>query len=61
MYRLVLKKSWINPSGRKLFVGQIINVDRSLGRKLLEDGIGAEYTGSYPPEGKIRSEFFKPK
>lgn len=60
MYRLELKKSWTNPQGVKYFVGTIIQVDRSLGRKLLADGTANVYSGPYPPIGKVRTELFKP-
>jgi hypothetical protein len=54
MFRLVLKRSWTNPTGTKYFVGTIIQVDRSLGKKLQEDKIAEVYTGPYPPVGKLK-------
>ena len=60
-YRVELIRSWIHPLGRKYPVGQIIQCDRELHDKLHEDGYAKDYTGKYPPVGKSKTDFFKPK
>lgn len=58
--RIRLKKSW--DSGLKKFaIGTVIEVADGKAKSLIENKTAERYTGEYPPVGKVRTEFFKPK
>lgn len=60
-YKIRLIKSWTNKRGRKYPVGFTLVVDNVLGSELIEKKYGVKYDGEYPPQGKVKTEFFKPK
>lgn len=60
-HRVILEKSWRNSLGRLYPVGQIISGTKELCQELLGLGIASEYNGKYPPQGKMKTEMFKPK
>ena len=57
--RVRLLKSWSN-SMMKWPIGQVLNVSDGFGRRLIEKGIGIEYSGKMPPK-KMKTNLFKPK
>jgi hypothetical protein len=59
--RVRLHRSWINMQGRKYPIGQVLQVDKTLGRHLIDQNYGTEYTGEYPKVNKVKTQFFKPK
>lgn len=59
MKRVLLQKSWINDFGKKYSVGTILSLTDTLADKLISKGIGTNYSGKYPPKGKIKTNFFK--
>lgn len=61
MTKVILKKSWTNFQCRKYGIGSIMQFDRELTKKLIDLGIAEIYTGEYPPNGKVKTELFKPK
>jgi hypothetical protein len=55
-----LLKKW----GNKLKTwprGQVLEVSHNKANELIRDNIAHEYTGEYPPKGKVKTDFFKPK
>lgn len=42
-------------------IGQVIQVDDKLASDLIRTKTGEVYDGTYPPKGKVKTEFFKPK
>jgi hypothetical protein len=58
--RVRLHRSWTNTQGRKYPIGQVLQVDKSLGRLLVNENYGTEYNGEYPKVNKVKTEFFKP-
>ncbi len=59
--RVILEKSWTNSHGKRYPVGTVLQVDNILGSQLINEKIGVKYEGKYPPEKKIKTNFFKPK
>lgn len=60
-YRVILEKSWTNKQRKKYPVGTILQVDNTLGSQLINEKFGKKYEDKYPPEQKIKKDFFKPK
>jgi hypothetical protein len=58
--RVRLLRSWINTQGKKYPIGQYLDVDRTLGKKLLAERYAVEDNAQYPPK-KVKSDLFKPK
>lgn len=59
--KLILKKRWTNVFGRVYPIGQILQCDKDLSSQLISDGYADEYTGPYPPNGKVKTDLFNPK
>lgn len=59
--KLILLKSWRNKFGKVYPVGQILQCDKELSRELITGKVAEQYSGKYPPEGKVKTNFFKPK
>lgn len=59
--KVTLKKSWKNSAGKQYAVGSIMQFDKETTKKLIGEGIAEIYNGDYPPRGKVKTEFFKPK
>lgn len=59
--RVILTKSWTNILGRTYAIGSIIQCDPELEEKLISHEYGEKYEGEYPPQKKVKLEFFKPK
>lgn len=61
--RVRLLRSWINLQGRKYPIGQYLDVDRTLGKKLLAERYAVEDNTQYPitKSKKKESNLFKPK
>lgn len=58
--RIRLLKRWSNDPF--IFpMGKIMEVTRETARMKIADGSAEEYTGVYPPNEKMKTEFFKPK
>lgn len=56
--RIQLLKGW-TWKWRKYPIGKIVTVMNSLANKLIDEKIGREYTGEYPPKTKMKTNFFK--
>lgn len=59
--RVVLVKKWTNKFGKTYHVGTILQTDNILGSELIDQKYGKKYEGKYPPENKMKTDFFKPK
>jgi hypothetical protein len=58
--RVRLLKSW--DSGLKKFaIGTVIEVSDGKAKELIQVETAERYSGEYPPKGKVKTEFFKPK
>jgi hypothetical protein len=58
---VILKKSWTNKFNRTYPIGTILKVDNMLGSDLIKSKVAEKYSEEYPPKGKTKTEFFKPK
>lgn len=56
-----LLKSYTRESGKKLPIGQIMNVLPAKAKKFIEEGVAEEYSGSRMKPAKAKTELFKPK
>jgi len=61
--RVRLLRSWTNLQGRKYPIGQFLDVDRTLGKRLLSERYAVEDNTKYPitKEKKSKTNLFKPK
>lgn len=58
--RIIFMKAFVF-NRRHRPIGSITTVIQSVASELILDGIAKEYTGVYPPTGKTKTDFFKPK
>lgn len=42
-------------------IGQVMEIFDTKAKQLIQDGFAERYTEEYPPQQKMRTEFFKPK
>jgi hypothetical protein len=54
--RIRLRKGW-----RDYPIGQVVEVFDTKAKELIAMGSAEKYDGEYPPKGKMKTEFFKPK
>ena len=50
--KVILRRAWTHTTGKKFFVGTILEVHPELGKQLIRDSIAKEYGGDYPPKKK---------
>jgi hypothetical protein len=51
-----LLKKW-----RKWPIGRVIEIFDTAAKEMIRDNIAESYTGEYPPQKKMKTDFFKPK
>jgi hypothetical protein len=56
--RLLKKWDWVH---RTFPRGTILEVVDGLAKKMINAKTAEEYTGVYPPKGKVKTDLFKPK
>jgi hypothetical protein len=54
--KIRLLKKW-----RTWPVGRVIEIFDTTAKEMIHDRIAVKYTGEYPPKGKMKTDFFKPK
>ena len=42
-------------------IGRVIEIFDTTAKEIIRDGYAERYEGEYPPQGKVKTEFFKPK
>lgn len=52
--RVQLKKSWTNEFNRSYGIGTVLQLIPSVAKELIENEIGVEYKGEYPPKEKVK-------
>lgn len=59
--KVILIRSWTNVFGRKYPMGQLMNVDKTLGERLIKQCYAKEYDFKKGQIVKYKTDFFKPK
>jgi hypothetical protein len=54
--KIRLLKKW-----RTWPVGRVIEIFDTTAKEMIRDRIAIKYDGEYPPKGKMKTDFFKPK
>lgn len=54
--KIRLLKKW-----REWPVGRVIEIFDTTAKEMIRDNIAEKYDGEYPPKGKMKTDFFKPK